>query len=175
MRRIAHRALCGLVPTVLVFGCSKGPPTAEAPAAAPVAGEPGAAALPAPLAAAQQPMAIVPHVTIEPRWPAFHELGMKEVTIDALARIGRDAVPALVQVLRESESPELREQAAVALARMGPDAAAAVAPLITALDDPDEGVRKNAIRALGQIGPAASKAVPELVDILKRLELHAEK
>jgi hypothetical protein len=175
MRSIAHPALCGLIPIVLVCGCSKGP-TAAVPGATPVAGaEPGPVALPAPLAEAQKPLVIVPHVPIEQRWPAFHELGMKEVTIDTLARIGHDAVPALVQLLRESESPEMREQAVIALARMGPEAVAAVAPLIKALDDPDEVVRKNAIRALGQIGPAAAKAVPQLVDILKHLELNAEK
>ncbi len=56
----------------------------------------------------------------------------------------------------------------MALARIGPEAQSAVPRLIALVEqDPDEIVRKNAIRALGQIGPGAAPAVPVLVEQLR--------
>ncbi|HEX4143725.1 MAG TPA: HEAT repeat domain-containing protein [Pirellulales bacterium] len=99
-----------------------------------------------------------------PARPAFTEWTMRETALDALARIGESAVPALVGLLDDPDR-QVRIDALVALARIGPEAAAAVPNLTTLVEsDPDETVRKNAVRALGQIGPAAAKAVPELVE-----------
>jgi HEAT repeat protein len=91
---------------------------------------------------------------------------MREVTIDALGRIGAAAVPALVEVLADP-NPVVRRRAAQALARIGPDARDAVPDLIVALQDRNEEVRKSAARALGQIGPDARAAIPALMDELK--------
>jgi hypothetical protein len=102
-------------------------------------------------------------------WKPFREWGVRETTIDALARIGKPAVPALVEALHDP-NPDLRDQAALALARIGPDAEAAVPDLIAALNDDNEVVRKDAVRALGQIGPQAARAVPELIEVLRRAE-----
>ena len=99
-------------------------------------------------------------------WPAYRAWTMREVTIDALGRIGAAAVPALVEVLADP-NPVVRRRAAQALARIGPDARDAVPDLIVTLQDRNEEVRKSAARALGQIGPDARAAIPALMDELK--------
>lgn len=103
-------------------------------------------------------------VADEPR-----EWGLKETVTDALARIGDDAVPALIRALKDPE-PRVRVQAARALSRMGLRGEKAVPGLITALDDDDEDVRQSAARALGQMGSAAKEAVPRLIGILREEE-----
>ena len=103
---------------------------------------------------------------IPERWPQYREWTMREVSIDALSRIGTAAIPALVDALQNPD-PLLRRHAAQALARIGPEARDAVPDLIVALQDRDEEVRKNVARALGQIGPAAEAAVPALLEELK--------
>jgi hypothetical protein len=97
--------------------------------------------------------------------PTFREPTEREVAAAALGRIGRPAVPSLVQALGHRDS-EVRMQAALVLARIGPDAFDAVPELTALLDDESEGVRKAAARALGQIGPAAGSAVPALMRTL---------
>ena len=91
---------------------------------------------------------------------------IEETTIDALGRIGKPAVEALVRALHDPD-PRMRERAARVLARVGADAQQAVPDLMAALSDKDEDVRKAAIRALGQIGPAAAEAVPALMEQLR--------
>lgn len=95
----------------------------------------------------------------------FEEWTMRETAAAALGRIGKPAVPQLVQAL-QSTNPTLRHQAADTLARIGPSAAEAVPALVQAMDDPDPLVRKAAARALGQIGPDAADAVPKLIEML---------
>lgn len=95
----------------------------------------------------------------------FEEWTMREVAAAALGRIGRPAVPKLVEAL-ESSNPALRQKAADTLARIGPAASDAVPALIKALRDTDPLVRKSAARALGQIGPDAEDAVPALIELL---------
>jgi beta-lactamase regulating signal transducer with metallopeptidase domain len=70
---------------------------------------------------------------------------------------------ALVDLL-SSESPRLRERAAVALGETGDSRA--VNPLIGVLDDPDAGVREHAVTALGALED--ERAVPPLCDLLLR-------
>ena len=102
-----------------------------------------------------------------PARPVFREWTTEATVVDALGRIGKAAVPALVDLLHDGDR-RLRDHAAQALARMGADAKQAVPDLLSALrEEKDEGVRKRIIRALGQIGPAASAAVPALVEELK--------
>lgn len=102
-----------------------------------------------------------PLVTL-PVMPEFREPTEQEVAATALGRIGRPAVPALIQTLGHRD-PEVRRQAALVLARIGPDAYPAVRELTGLLGDPEEDVRKAAARALGQIGPDAAEAVPALM------------
>lgn len=100
----------------------------------------------------------------------FEEWTSREVAAAALGRIGRPAVPRLVEAL-QSPDATLRQQAADTLARIGPAADEAVPALVQALRDDDPLVRKSAARALGQIGPAAAAAVPSLIEMLVEKEL----
>lgn len=96
----------------------------------------------------------------------FREKDLKDTTIDALARIGGDAVDPLIAALSDAE-PAVRTAAAKALAAIGPDASRATPALMRALDDRDDRVRVAAARALGQIGPAAHEAIPALLQVLR--------
>jgi HEAT repeat protein len=95
----------------------------------------------------------------------YRPWGIKETAVDALGRIGGNAVPTLISTLNDP-NPRVRAEAARALARIGPQATEAVQPLIARLDDPDEEVRQAAARALGQVGPAAAPAVPALISLI---------
>jgi HEAT repeat protein len=99
--------------------------------------------------------------------PPIRQETLQETAATALARIGPEAIPALVQALRDAD-PQVRSQAALALARMGPDASPAVPALMEALSDRDENVRRCAARALGQVGPSARAAIPALITALRQ-------
>lgn len=118
---------------------------------------------------------VEPRVAVTAFRPAtpFREWTVRETAADALARIGKPAVPALVRTLDDPDA-NARVQAANALARLGPAAADAVPALTEALDDPDPLVRQAAARALGQIGPAAESAIPALVEILREPSVNEE-
>ncbi|HVU87244.1 MAG TPA: HEAT repeat domain-containing protein [Pirellulales bacterium] len=96
---------------------------------------------------------------------AYRPWGIKETAVDALGRIGTQAVPTLVKTL-DDPNPRVRAEAARALARIGPEATEAVPALMARLDDPDEDVRQASARALGQVGPAAAPAVPALISLI---------
>lgn len=91
---------------------------------------------------------------------------IQDTVAAALAKIGVDAIPALVSALDDPDA-SARTAAGHALALMGPKAADAVPALIVHLSDADENVRRTVARALGQIGPAARDAIPELIALLK--------
>jgi HEAT repeat protein len=97
---------------------------------------------------------------------AVRVTGVKETAADALARIGAEAVPPLIEALTDPDA-EVRLQATRALARMGLVGRDAVPALITALSDENKLVRQGAARALGQMGPAAREAIPALIQALK--------
>jgi HEAT repeat protein len=101
--------------------------------------------------------------------PDFRRWTVRETAVDALARIGEDAVAPLVQTLSDPD-PEARASAARALSRMGPTAEPAVPALIVALKDEDRDVRQSAARALGQIGPGAHAAIPALIEAMRESE-----
>ena len=98
--------------------------------------------------------------------PMSREPSVEETVADALARIGADAVPELVQTLEDPDA-EVRMYAARSLSMMGPTAQSAVPALVKHLHDSDDRVRRTSARALGQIGPAAKSAVPELIQLLR--------
>jgi HEAT repeat protein len=100
---------------------------------------------------------------------AFSEPTEQELAAQALGRIGKPAVPLLMNALQHRD-PLARRQAALVLAKIGPEAAEAVPLLVGALDDQDAAVRRAAAKALGQIGPAAQDAVPALMRSLVQPE-----
>jgi HEAT repeat protein len=91
------------------------------------------------------------------------------VAAKALGRLGRAAVPALIETL-EVKDGKVQAYAAMALKQIGPDAKAAVPALIEVINkykEPAHIARLNSIAALGKIGPAAKNAVPLLIEISK--------
>jgi HEAT repeat protein len=79
-----------------------------------------------------------------------------------------DAVPALMEVLKDRHTPaDRREAAAFALGRIGTPAADIVPALIAALKDEKPEVRQRAADALAWIGPPAREAVAALVAAIK--------
>lgn len=90
-----------------------------------------------------------------------------ENAADALAKIGKDAVPALTEILKKDTSLVARANAATALGRIGANARIAVPDLIHVLNnDRDFGVRANAARALGEIGAETEVVAPALIHAL---------
>jgi len=158
-------AIALLLAVALTSGCSRSSPTDRATGGVPDAKQINklrdtydvATAVPA---TAGRP--VVPQPTL-----LIRESTVGEAAADALARIGTQAVPALVEALHDRK-PRVRELAAMALARMGPEAETSVPELIVALQDPDIEVQRSAARALGQIGPHAGEAIPALLDTIRR-------
>jgi HEAT repeat protein len=90
----------------------------------------------------------------------------------ALGKIGPDAVPALIDVLKDSKAEKAWQYAATALKGIGPAAKEAVPVLVdVAKGSNDPLAPLLAVDALGAIGPAAKGAVPTLVDLLRRNKL----
>ncbi len=90
------------------------------------------------------------------------------VASQSLARIGRPAVPALLNALA-SDQPRVRAGAAHALGLIRPPLPPALAPLQTALKDRDEHVRYQAALALLRLGQKADVVTPVLNDLLRAL------
>jgi HEAT repeat protein len=84
----------------------------------------------------------------------------------ALAKIGRHAVPELIQSFKDRDH-NVRYRAAWALHSIGPDGEEAVPALIKALHDDHEQVRTWSAYALGEIGPQARDAAMDLVKLLR--------
>jgi len=93
---------------------------------------------------------------------------VREAAADALAESGPqavDAVPALLQALKNEERDwALRQAASDALGAIGSEA---VPALIEALADEDEQVRRAAAGALRDMGPQAGDAIPALIQTLR--------
>jgi len=91
-----------------------------------------------------------------------------------LQQVGADAaeaVPALVDVAKTEQQPEVRREAVIALAEIGAAAKEAVPELIELVKtDEDPAIVLAATFALGSIGPAAKAALPELTSALESRE-----
>jgi HEAT repeat protein len=85
----------------------------------------------------------------------------------ALGRIGKPAVPSLIEKLK---APHFQQLVSTVLGEMGADAADAVPALQNLLNSKDAEARREAIIALAEIGPAAKTAVPDLIKILDEKE-----
>ncbi|MCS7166195.1 MAG: HEAT repeat domain-containing protein [Gemmatales bacterium] len=78
---------------------------------------------------------------------------LRELAIEAVANIGRRALPKLEELLRDPD-PATRAAAATAIGKMGPIEARPAEPLLlNAIRDPSGLVRAAALAALQQIGP----------------------
>jgi HEAT repeat protein len=87
----------------------------------------------------------------------------------ALGRVGKPAVPALIEALGVTDG-KVQAHAALALKQIGPDAKEAVPALVEVVKsskEPAHTARLNAIAALGKIGPAAKEAVATLIEATK--------
>ncbi len=82
---------------------------------------------------------------------------------NAMARIGKDSVPALVEALGIAD-PHRRHSIIHALAQIGPEAEAAVPALIQQLQDPDPNIREAIAYALPRIG---TPGLLELIDVIE--------
>jgi HEAT repeat protein len=81
---------------------------------------------------------------------------------DAFVQIGPDAVPPLIEVLRENNSTAY--SAAAILGQMGPEAGPT---LIKLLDDSDAQIRSKALSVLGQNGPSAPGGLAAIVSVAR--------
>ena len=83
----------------------------------------------------------------------------------ALSRLGKDAVPGLVEAAHSDQKP-LRLLAIRTLGRIGAEAHAAEASLTEALKDKDPEVRVEVVRSLGLIGAAGDATIEGVVAAL---------
>lgn len=89
---------------------------------------------------------------------------VRQAALQALEKLGGDAVPSLIRALAGPDL-EMRRDAAHALGRLGPMAAPAVPELIAALGSGDRRLVQESAKALGEIGPEARPAIPALVEL----------
>jgi HEAT repeat protein len=82
---------------------------------------------------------------------------------------GPQAVPPLIEALRDNEDDLRQAQAAQTLGLIGPDAATALVPLTNALQNPQLHVRRAAAEALRRIGPPAATEVGAVAETLRGL------
>ena len=86
------------------------------------------------------------------------------MAVAALGRMGKDAVPALLDVLPDHRDRTLHLDVLKALGRIGPEAASAVPSLLKTLHDPREDDYYDSIRsALRKIDPKAAKGNESLL------------
>lgn len=88
---------------------------------------------------------------------------------DCITCLGKEAIPALIQALRD-DNAKIREESAMVLTTLGSQASEAVSALIETVKDRDPVVRHTAAWALGKIGPAAKPAIPVLGEALRDSE-----
>jgi len=100
------------------------------------------------------------------------EFANRQAAAMALAEIGRpaarEAIPGLAGVLEADDNKWVRDSVVRSLGDLAVHDPEAIPALITALDDPDEGVRNNAAEQLRVLGGRARDAVPALRRLLDR-------
>jgi hypothetical protein len=98
----------------------------------------------------------------------------REEIMAEFRRMGKEAVPAIARVLKDSDV-QMRRNATLVLIELAGDwtgkptvdTRIAIPSLISATEDPDHQVRAWAAHALAEIGPDAKQAVPILIQMLK--------
>ena len=96
------------------------------------------------------------------RWVAAYALGSIK---------DRDSVEALIVLLQSDPSAQVRYTAARALAEIGDGRS--VAPLLTAMSDPDVTVRNIAVESLGTM--KATQAIPAIEEFVKKYDYPSAK
>lgn len=96
--------------------------------------------------------------------------GVRRTAVEALGYFGPQAVPVLVQTLKNDSHAEVRMSVASALGGLGPAAKEALPVLIEASRASESRVRASAAVALGKIGPDAKETVPALTQLLEDVE-----
>jgi hypothetical protein len=83
-----------------------------------------------------------------------------------LVELGRDAVPALLEVLTEKYGQEAEELRSILrqIASRSPE----VSPLVTQLQSGNQREQRAAIRALGELGEIGAAALPDLLPFLEK-------
>ena len=89
-----------------------------------------------------------------------------EQVLYALGRIGRAAIPSLMESLKHPDE-RVRAQAARALGGMRPPAKECAPALIAATKDPHWAVRTRAVEALGNVWPSSPEVIAALAAALK--------
>jgi HEAT repeat protein len=90
--------------------------------------------------------------------------------VEALREIGPVTIPAVLEVIKNSQKAEARASAIAVLWSFGPKAREAIPVLIKALKDENWDVRGRSAWVLGTIGPEAESAIPGIVDLLSKDE-----
>ena len=88
-----------------------------------------------------------------------------EVIAESMVVLGRSAVPRLEEALGDA-NPRLRRGAALALGSIRPLSAETPRKMAAGLSDPDPEVRGAFLAALGALGPRAREVVPEIRHLL---------
>jgi HEAT repeat protein len=98
----------------------------------------------------------------------------RQEILDKLRALGKEAVPALVQALSDSDVQMRRNSELVMIHLAGPyekkprvDITEALPALIKATQDSDTDVRAWAAHAIAEIGPDAKAAIPALIKLLQ--------
>lgn len=91
---------------------------------------------------------------------------LSEVTLNALGKMGADALPALLEAYRNPD-PKIRRYALAQLDIVQAKDARVIATLIEALKDTDAESRRSAANLLGASGDAAKASIPTLIGLLK--------
>jgi HEAT repeat protein len=91
--------------------------------------------------------------------------------LENLDPAAKDAVPVLIEALKEKDDVTVLPVAAKALGRLG---SAAVPALTEALEVKDGRLQAYAAMALKQIGPDAKPAVPALIEVVKKYKEPAQ-
>ena len=98
----------------------------------------------------------------------------RQEIMDSLRALGKEAVPALVQALSDSDVQMRRNSELVMISLAGAyekkpriDITEALPALIKATQDSDTDVRAWAAHAIAEIGPDAKEAIPALVKLLQ--------
>jgi HEAT repeat protein len=89
------------------------------------------------------------------------EQAVREAAVQAIAGIGAESVPTLMQFLSHSDK-YVRRNAVWGLGKLGPAAIPALNVLCTALLDSDPRTASGAAQAIGAMGTAGAKAIPAL-------------
>ena len=107
-----------------------------------------------------------PAIPLLRRATADEDYDVRRAAGEALAGLGRAAVPPLVASLRD-EDPAVRTQSARAISYLREQAESAVPDLIEAMSDREIDVRRAAILALTAVAPTSDEVLPVFVKALK--------